>query len=120
MNRREYFVYILRCSDGSYYTGVTNDIERRLWQHRIGFMKSCYTYTRRPLALVYIESTNDIYAAISREKQIKRWSHKKKHALSCNDESTLRACARGKIGYMSAASRVIPSIVEGRHESWFD
>ena len=75
------YVYILACSDNSYYTGVTNDIERRLYEHDAGFDKESYTYIRRPLELKYLEKFDDINKAIEREKQIKKWSRKKKEAL---------------------------------------
>ena len=48
-----YFVYILECSDGSYYTGSTDDINKRLWQHEQGIEVSSYTYSRRPVKLVW-------------------------------------------------------------------
>jgi len=76
-----FFVYILVCSDNSYYTGVTNDIERRLYEHDTGLDKESYTYIRRPLELKYLEQFDDINKAIEREKQIKKWSRKKKEAL---------------------------------------
>lgn len=78
---KHYSVYIVECHDGSYYTGVTNDLDRRLWEHNTGFDKSCYTYERRPVELKYYETTSDIKQAILREKQLKGWSRKKKEAL---------------------------------------
>ena len=81
-------VYILKCSDGSYYTGITNDIERRLFEHMEGSNRLSYTYTRRPLELVFIAEFTDPETAISVEKQIKRWSRKKKEAL-INDQFEL-------------------------------
>jgi len=77
----EYFVYILRCRDGSYYTGVTNDDERRLTEHGEGLDPSSYTHSRRPVKLVYLADFQDINEAISWEKKVKRWSRKKKEAL---------------------------------------
>ncbi|MDD4628952.1 MAG: GIY-YIG nuclease family protein [Candidatus Peribacteraceae bacterium] len=77
----EYFVYILRCSDGSLYTGVTNDYQTRLWQHQAGIDRHCYTYKRRPVELVYVGIFGDINEAISWEKKVKRWTRKKKEAL---------------------------------------
>ena len=71
-----YCIYILERNDGSYYTGVTNNLERRLWEHNTGFNIGCYTYSKRPLKLRYYESTHDIKQAISREKQLKGWSKK--------------------------------------------
>ncbi|MCB0402232.1 MAG: GIY-YIG nuclease family protein [Flavobacteriales bacterium] len=76
-----YYVYILLCADGSYYTGVTNDLDRRLSEHYSGDDKKAYTYSRRPLKLVFYETFNDIHLAIACEKQIKGWSRKKKECL---------------------------------------
>lgn len=108
MSGKEYWVYILRCADGSYYTGVTNDVINRVWQHQLGMIKNCYTYTRRPVKFVYTEWTNDIGAAIYREKQIKRWSRKKKDALARGDEVSLSKYAQGKTGYMKATPLLSP------------
>jgi putative endonuclease len=85
-----YSVYILECSDGSYYTGVTNDLERRLWEHNTGFHVGCYTESRRPVTLKYYETTHDIKQAIMREKQLKGWSRKKKEALFKEDWDELK------------------------------
>ena len=74
-------MYILRCKDGSYYTGVTNDVERRVFEHQNGLIQGCYTHKRRPLKLVFVGEFGEINDAISREKQIKGWSRRKKEAL---------------------------------------
>jgi putative endonuclease len=76
-----YTVYILKCADHSYYTGVTNDIDRRLYEHHNAINPTCYTSTKRPLVLVFCEHFKDINEAISFEKQIKGWSRKKKEAI---------------------------------------
>ena len=76
-----YYIYILKCSDGSFYTGVTNNADRRLVEHTEGTVVKCYTYSRRPVSMVYCEHTTNIHVAIAREKQIKGWSRKKKIAL---------------------------------------
>ena len=77
-----YLVYILECSDGSYYTGSTADINQRLWQHQQGVEISSYTYTRRPVKLVWAsEETEHYYDALRWERQIKGWSRAKKGAL---------------------------------------
>ena len=76
-----YYVCILKCSDGSYYTGVTNDIERRIYEHNSEENEKSYTYKRRPVILVYYDSFSNINNAIAYEKQIKGWSRKKKEAL---------------------------------------
>ena len=75
------YVYILRCSDGSYYTGVTNDLEERFEQHSQGIHPDSYTFSRRPLELVFYEMFNSPLAAIAFEKKLKKWSRKKKEAL---------------------------------------
>ncbi|PBQ33548.1 hypothetical protein CNR22_17790 [Sphingobacteriaceae bacterium] len=75
------YVYILKCSDHSYYTGVTNNPERRLIEHNTGFNKDSYTYSRRPVEMLYLERFTDYNLAISWEKRIKDWSRKKKEAL---------------------------------------
>ena len=78
---KSYYIYILLCSDGSYYTGISNDPLRRLYEHQKGLLKGCYTHTRRPLKLVYIEEYESVHDALDREKQIKGWTRKKKRAL---------------------------------------
>lgn len=78
---KTYFVYIILCSDNSYYTGVTNNLEKRIIEHNEGLDKKAYTYSRRPVKLVWYTSTNDVNYAISSEKQIKGWRRAKKEAL---------------------------------------
>jgi putative endonuclease len=78
---KTYFVYILKCSDNSYYTGFTNDLERRLGEHNSGKNKDCYTFNKRPIELMWFETFNDVLNAIAVEKQIKGWSRRKKEAL---------------------------------------
>jgi predicted GIY-YIG superfamily endonuclease len=81
-----YFVYILKCSDGSYYTGSTDDINNRLWQHEQGVQPSSYTYSRRPVKLVWTsEETMHYYDALRWERPIKGWSRIKKQALIRGD-----------------------------------
>ena len=73
-------MYILECSDGSYYTGSTKDLERRLNEHSAS-QGSNYTRKRLPVKLVYYEEYSRIDEAFYREKQIQGWSRKKKEAL---------------------------------------
>ena len=77
-----WFVYMLRCGDGSLYTGITTDPQRRLRQHR-GEIKggARYTRARRPLVLVYLESQTDRSAAGRREAQIKALKASEKELL---------------------------------------
>jgi len=77
---KDYFVYILKCSDDSYYTGVTNNLEKRINEHQLGIIKG-YTSKRLPVKLVFSERFGDINQAIRFEKQVKGWSRKKKEAL---------------------------------------
>ena len=72
---------MLRCRDGSFYTGVTNNVEKRLREHQEGVDPTCYTYKRRPIELVFCETFDSINTAIEKEKQIKGWSRRKKEAL---------------------------------------
>jgi len=92
---KDYFVYIVRTSDGSYYTGITNNLERRLSEHNDGIDQSCYTFRRRPVKLVFSAMFHDVDQAIRFEKQVKRWSRKKKEALiegRWDDLKNLAAC----------------------------
>jgi putative endonuclease len=74
------YVYILECSDGSYYTGSTLDLVRRLAQHRAG-VGANYTAGRLPVTLVYSEQYDRIDEAFRREKQVQGWGRNKKRAL---------------------------------------
>ncbi len=85
----QYFVYILLCNDDSYYTGVTNDLDRRMYEHENGVNPGCYTCKRRPLKLVFNERFTDITQAIAFEKQIKGWNRKKKEAIINGDWDAL-------------------------------
>ena len=80
-----YYVYIVKCADGSYYTGMTNSIDRRLFEHNSGTKPDAYTYTRRPVVLVWVETFSDPTQAIMIEKKIKGWSRRKKEALITED-----------------------------------
>ncbi len=73
-----YYVYIVQCADGSYYTGITNNVDRRVNEHNAGINPKAFTYGRRPVSLVYHEIFNDILQAIAWEKQIKGWNRKRK------------------------------------------
>lgn len=75
------YVYILECSDNSYYIGVTNNAEKRFQEHSKGINRNSYTFTRRPLKLVFSQIFSDPNSAIGFEKKIKGWSRAKKKAL---------------------------------------
>jgi putative endonuclease len=74
------YMYILECADGSYYTGSTNNLEKRIWEHD-NFRGANYTRKKHPSKLVYVEEFNRIDEAFYREKQVQGWSHAKKKAL---------------------------------------
>ncbi len=82
------YMYILECADGSYYTGSTIDIEKRIWEHN-NFLGSNYTRKKCPVKLIYLEEFQRIDDAFRREKQIQGWSHAKKKALIESDFNNL-------------------------------
>jgi putative endonuclease len=86
-------VYILECSDGSYYTGVTSDIEIRITEHQNGIHKG-YTYSRRPVHLLWSDCFPDMSQAIEMEKRIKGWTRKKKEALMAGNFTLLRELSK--------------------------
>lgn len=88
-----WYVYILLCSDNSYYVGNTNDIPQRLARHNAG-RGSQYTSTRIPVLLVWKEIHNKKDQAVKREMQIKKWSKAKKKALIDGDMTKLRGLAK--------------------------
>lgn len=82
------YMYILRCADGSYYTGSTKNLERRLQQHQNGD-GAHFTRKHLPVELVYYEEFDRIDKAFYREKQVQGWSRKKKEALIENSPGKL-------------------------------
>lgn len=93
---KQSFVYILKCSDGTYYTGVTSNLEDRMFKHESGFYPDCYTFNRRPLELAFYCEFTSISMAIAKEKQIKKWSKAKKEALINGDYDQLINLAKKK------------------------
>ncbi len=91
------YVYILECSDKSYYTGVTNNAEKRVEEHNIGIDRNSYTYTRRPVKLVFFEKFVNSLQAIQFEKQLKGWSRNKKEALINNQLDLLPELSKSKM-----------------------
>lgn len=90
-----FWVYILRCADGTYYTGHTDDLERRIGQHQAGTYPG-YTHDRRPVELVFSEDFVDRIDALERERQVKDWSRKKKEALIRGDWRAVSDAARSR------------------------
>jgi putative endonuclease len=93
------FVYLLRCADGSYYVGSATgyDLAPRIDQHNAGAYPG-YTFTRRPVTLVWSEFFDRITDGIAAERQIKGWSRAKKEALMRSDWKSLSQFSRRRAG----------------------
>ena len=76
-----YYVYILKCADDTYYTGITSNIDKRYAQHQSSYYEDSCTSKRLPVDLVFYAEFSMPGIAIEKEKQIKRWSKAKKEAL---------------------------------------
>lgn len=83
---QDFYVYMLRCSDGSYYVGHTDNIEKRLFEHQNSEMK-CYTSTRLPVELVFVDATSSRFETLENQENSK---HKKNGKIITPFES-LRA-----------------------------
>jgi predicted GIY-YIG superfamily endonuclease len=88
-----FWVYILRCSDGSYYTGHTDNLEKRIAEHQAGVSEG-YTSTRLPVALMFSQDFSTREEALACERQIKGWSRKKKEAMMREDWSEVSRLAK--------------------------
>jgi putative endonuclease len=93
------FVYMLRCADGSYYVGSATgeDLQPRIDQHNAGNYKG-YTYSRRPVVVVWSDYFDRITDGIAAERQIKGWTRAKKEALIRSDWAALRELAKRRGG----------------------
>ncbi len=90
-----FFVYILKCNDGSYYTGHTDNIEKRIYEHNKG-ITYCYTLSRLPVECIFVQTFTSRIEAIEAEQKIKKWSRKKKEALINQDWNELSKLAKKK------------------------
>ena len=90
-----FFTYILRCSDGTYYTGHTDDLDTRMAQHAVG-EGAKYTSKRRPLQLLWFTDCQTREQAFELEKQLQGWSRKKKEALMRGDFHLLPQLSRSR------------------------
>ncbi|OYW48902.1 MAG: hypothetical protein B7Y36_03810 [Novosphingobium sp. 28-62-57] len=88
-----FWTYILRCADGKYYTGHTDDLERRMAEHTHGGFCS-FTSKRRPVSLVWCETFQTRYEALTCEMQVGKWSRAKKEALIARDWERVSFYAR--------------------------
>ncbi len=100
------WVYILKCADGSYYTGMTRSEEpdQRLSEHQMKLSPGAYTASRLPVRLVYSEYFDLVVDAIAAERKIKGWSRAKKEALLRGDWNLIQALAKRRGGKDSASS----------------
>lgn len=106
------WMYILECSDGSYYTGSTKNIEQRLAQHQAGEGAN-HTKKRLPVKLVYQEEYDRIDQAFYREKQVQGWSRKKKEALINGGFESLTHLSKAYRDIPPRASSPLPEVLEG-------
>jgi len=90
------YLYILKCNDNSFYTGVTNNLEKRIMEHNNGINLDSYTYNRRPVVLVYNTYFTDYNLAFEWETKIKKWSKAKKLALINGDFDLLKSLSKKK------------------------
>ena len=90
-----FWVYILRCADGSYYTGHTDNLEQRIGQHQAGEADG-YTAARKPVELVFSQPCATREEALSAEMQIKGWSRKKKEAMMQGEWEEVSRLARSR------------------------
>ncbi|MEO7840786.1 MAG: GIY-YIG nuclease family protein [Anaerolineales bacterium] len=91
-----YAIYILKCSDGTYYTGLTKNLEARVFEHQKGAYPESYTFGRRPVKLVWSEVTKSYQEAFQWEHQIKGWSRAKKEALIHGDIDAIHEIVKGE------------------------
>ena len=94
------WVYILRCADGSYYTGSSRarEVDTRLSEHEMASFAESYTASRRPVTLAYAERFEMVIDAIAAERRIKGWSRAKKEALIKGDWSALQGLSKRRGG----------------------
>ena len=99
-----FWAYMLHCRGGAFYTGHTDDLERRVVQHQSG-MVAGFTRDRHPLELVWSQEFQTRYEALSAELRIKGWSRKKKLALIRGDWDAIASLAKGKSGPSTSSGR---------------
>ena len=108
-----FFVYILQCADGSYYTGHTDNLEQRLVQHQLRYFPDCYTANRLPVELKYQQAFPCREEALAAGQKIKGWSRKKKEAMMQGDWSLVSHLARSHSAPSEPQNSVHPEAVEG-------
>ena len=102
-----WFVYLLRCADGTLYTGITTDVDRRLAEHNAdNALGARYTRSRRPVELVYVEAAESRSAAAKREAALRKLGRGRKLALACT-------CDPAHTGLNSLPTPTLPINGEG-------
>jgi len=105
-------MYILECADGSYYTGSTWDLDRRLREHQNGEGAN-HTKKRLPVKLIYYEAYDRVEDAFLREKQVQGWSRRKKEALMAGNREKLIEFSRNYTEYGGPAAASTGSAAAG-------
>lgn len=91
-----YAIYILKCSDDTYYTGLTKDLDGRVLEHQTGAIPGSYTFGRRPVKLIWSIVTESYQEAFQWEHQIKGWSRSKKAALIRGDIDSIHEIVKSE------------------------
>ena len=91
-----FYVYLLECVDGLYYVGVTNNLKRRLQEHKEGIESGCFTNSRRPVSLKHYRVFDNINEAIKVEKKLKKWSRAKKETYFKREWDTMHKLSKCK------------------------
>jgi len=94
-----YYVYLLKCNDGSFYVGMTSNLKERLLQHNSGKFPNAYTFNRRPVELMWAQQFTDPNTASELERKLKGWSRKKKSALILKDWDKLQKFSKNYSQY---------------------
>ena len=117
---RPFYVYILRCADGSYYVGHTDDMELRMQQHESGDVG--YTALRKPIELLWQGEFETREGALAFELQVKGWSRAKKEALMAGDWERIQELAKsqGKVASTPRLRQAQPERVGGAEARWQD
>jgi putative endonuclease len=94
---KTYYVYIMTNQSRTLYVGVTNNIQKRVWQHKTGLIEG-FTHRYHIDTLIHVESFSDVSSAIAREKQVKRWRREKKFRLIAQQNPDWRGLSDGWYG----------------------
>lgn len=108
-----FWVYILRCADGTYYTGQTDNLDLRLGQHQFGHFPG-YTHDRRPVELMWADWFQTRDDALNRKRQVKDWSRVKKEALFKSDwQALMKASAKSKNRekFSTGSNQTVPTVI---------